>query len=80
MLPLELEALADCTACTQGRYCDTPGLTTSRGPCDAGFICVLGAISSSPTDGVTGERCPAGGYCVSGKLYHSVYWFARDAF
>ena len=28
-----------------------------------GYYCTLGAETSTPTDGVTGDVCPAGYYC-----------------
>jgi len=62
-----MEAQEDCQLCPGGRYCDSPGLVTDRGPCDPGFVCYSGANSSSPTDGTTGEVCPAGGYCPTGS-------------
>ena len=58
---------AECDACPPGGFCDSPGLTSRRGPCDSGFVCYLGANTSTPTDGVTGEPCPAGGFCTLGS-------------
>ena len=58
----------DCTNCTKGRYCDAPGLPGPRGPCDPGYLCYGGAYTSTPTDGVTGEICPRGGYCPLGSF------------
>ena len=49
------------------RYCDSQGLATPRGPCDAGYICTGGAYTETPTDGKTGSLCPAGGYCTPGS-------------
>ena len=57
----------DCPLCDKGWYCDAPGLLQPRGPCDPGYVCYGGAQESGPTDGVTGELCPAGGYCPLGK-------------
>ncbi|CAC5381825.1 unnamed protein product [Mytilus coruscus] len=62
-----LPSLESCPLCDPGQYCDAPGLLQPRAPCDPGYICILGATSSSPTDGVTGSLCPAGGYCVLGS-------------
>ncbi len=56
-----------CVPCPPGQYCDSPGLTSPRGSCDPGFVCFLGANTSTPSDGVTGEICPAGGYCPLGS-------------
>lgn len=52
-------------------YCDAQGLTVPRGQCDAGYICVLGAYTKTPTDNVTGSPCPAGGYCMHGSYESS---------
>ncbi|XP_071505048.1 uncharacterized protein [Diadema antillarum] len=60
-------ALTDCPQCDPGWYCDAPGLQAPRAQCDPGFICYGGAYTSTPTDGVTGEICPAGGFCVTGS-------------
>ena len=37
------------------RYCDAPGLPTPRGQCDAGYLCLGGAYTSTPTDEITGK-------------------------
>ena len=50
------------------RYCDAPGLPTPRDLCDAGYVCYGGAYTSTPTDGVTGEVCPRGGFCIIGSF------------
>lgn len=60
-------ALEKCPLCDKGWYCDAPGLLQPRAPCDPGFLCYEGAKESGPTDGVTGEVCPAGGYCTLGS-------------
>ena len=76
------EALSDCPLCDPGWYCDAPGLLTPRAQCDPGFVCYEGAYTSTPTDGMTGEICPAGGFCVIGKQKpdsqnYSVCWKLR---
>ena len=63
----DLPKIDNCTQCDPGQYCDAPGLMQSRGPCDPGYVCYGGAKESGPTDGVTGELCPAGGYCPLGE-------------
>ncbi len=35
--------------------------------CKAGFYCVNAANNSRPTDGTTGDICPAGSYCPTGS-------------
>jgi hypothetical protein len=67
----------NCTACSPGFFCDREGSWQTTGPCDAGYICYGGAATSTPTDGVTGEICPAGGYCPPRKSHlarHSLPW------
>ena len=36
-----LQADTECTPCTPGYYCETPGLTEPTGPCDAGECSTL---------------------------------------
>ena len=57
----------DCIICPGGQYCDSLGLTSPRGPCDPGYVCYSGANTSTPTDGISGEVCPAGGFCPLGS-------------
>lgn len=40
-------------------------MLSNYGSCAAGYVCVVGAKSSTPTDGVTGYKCPVGYYCPS---------------
>ena len=57
----------DCTFAPEGTYCSLPGLSAPEGLCDLGYFCIKGATSSTPTDGTTGNICPAGGYCEAGS-------------
>ena len=41
--------------CSLGMYCADPELSEPNGNCSAGFYCVLGADTSTPTDGTTGR-------------------------
>lgn len=52
--------------CTGGYYCGTKGLHSETAQCDAGWYCTGGAKISQPNDGVTGDICPEGKYCVQG--------------
>ena len=63
---LNLKTSSDCTPCTAGNYCNSPGQTTITGSCTAGYYCIGGSTLQAPTDGVTGALCPAGGYCLAG--------------
>ncbi|PIK35709.1 hypothetical protein BSL78_27465 [Apostichopus japonicus] len=58
--------LADCQPCAPGDYCDQIGLSEPAGPCDAGFFCLTGSNSSSPTFGDDADECPVGHYCPQG--------------
>ena len=43
-----------------------PGRANVTGDCSAGFWCINGSATSTPTDGITGQRCPEGHYCPIG--------------
>ncbi|KAM8904697.1 uncharacterized protein AB9W97_008232 isoform 6-T6 [Spinachia spinachia] len=58
----------DCASCLGGFYCNSVGLTKPSGPCAGGYYCVEGAVTSAPTDGVTGGPCPEGYYCPEGTV------------
>ncbi|RUS80256.1 hypothetical protein EGW08_011985, partial [Elysia chlorotica] len=51
------------TSCDPGTFCQTDGLAAPTGNCSAGYYCILGAYTSTPTDGTTGDICPTGHYC-----------------
>ncbi|CAK8677709.1 unnamed protein product [Clavelina lepadiformis] len=53
--------------CTAGYSCETSGLSSETGVCDAGFYCLGGASTRTPTDGTTGDECPMGHYCEAGS-------------
>ncbi|KAL2085398.1 hypothetical protein ACEWY4_018718 [Coilia grayii] len=57
----------DCTLCKQGMFCRGSGNESPTGSCDPGFLCLGGASSPAPTDGVTGILCPEGFYCPAGS-------------
>lgn len=56
------------TICISFLYKFLIGLTQTSGPCSAGFFCTMGASNSTPTDGTTGDICPAGSYCEAGSI------------
>ncbi|CDW71824.1 gcc2 and gcc3 domain-containing protein [Stylonychia lemnae] len=58
---------SECTPCYAGRYCSQKGLSEPDGLCDAGYYCISGAYTATPTDNITGNVCPAGGYCGLGS-------------
>jgi len=59
--------LREFDAIIQGMYCAGFGLSAPTANCSAGFYCTLRAVTASPLDGVTGNRCPAGHFCVAGS-------------
>ena len=44
------------------------GNTQPTDVCAPGHFCTLSAQSATPTDGVTGNICPAGRYCEAGSI------------
>lgn len=60
-----LDKEAQCTECGGGEYCAYTNLTSTNGPCDAGFYCRSGSDSARPSAGDAGP-CPVGHYCESG--------------
>ncbi|KAL8432734.1 hypothetical protein Efla_004403 [Eimeria flavescens] len=61
-----LASESECDPCPKGKFCTRGGLTAPAGICEPGFICYEGAVTPKPTDGITGDMCPPGGYCPSG--------------
>ena len=62
-----------CLPCDRGYYGETTGLSVSTctGKCSAGFYCsydseAIGAVVHSPIDGILGNRCAVGNYCIEG--------------
>ncbi|RUS80923.1 hypothetical protein EGW08_011304, partial [Elysia chlorotica] len=63
-----LSNATQCTPCDPGMFCLGEGNTSPSGPCTAGHYCTQGAYTSTPTDGMTGDICPAGQFCVEGSI------------
>ena len=61
-----------CQPCQAGRYCSSSGPVGSKEPpkCSAGYVCLRGSNTSTPTDGIVGYKCPPGFYCTEGKIYY----------
>jgi hypothetical protein len=57
----------DCLACEPGFYCDNPGSNNMTEECNEGYYCLGNATTPNPTDGVTGDVCPAGFFCEKGS-------------
>ena len=55
----------ECLKCTAGYYCDSIGLESASGQCDAGYFCPLGVSTNAPPDNI----CPPGFYCPVGSGY-----------
>lgn len=51
---------SDCTPCTPGSFCASPGLTKPTGPCKVGFYCPEGSNVSTARTCTQGYHCPAG--------------------
>ncbi|XP_022100039.1 zonadhesin-like [Acanthaster planci] len=64
-----LERQDQCLDCPAGKYCDELGLSSYKGDCAAGFWCIGGSSTQTPTDGTTGVECPRGQYCKAGVVY-----------
>ncbi|XP_072885876.1 uncharacterized protein [Hemitrygon akajei] len=58
---------AQCDPCPPGLFCSQEAQTEPSGSCSKGFYCLGGATTPTPTDGITGDICPAGKYCVAGS-------------
>ncbi|KAL8270980.1 hypothetical protein Esti_005101 [Eimeria stiedai] len=58
----------ECKPCSPGFACTEYGLSSPHLPCDAGFYCIKGSATLRPTDGFTGDRCPAGWHCPAGSF------------
>jgi len=52
--------------CPSGKYCADYGLDAPSGNCSPGYYCTTKAKVPNPTDGTTGNICPAGYYCPDG--------------
>ena len=62
-----LIAESQCQSCIPGSYCDSPGLDSPVGLCDAGYYCLGGSNASNPVvDSDIGGPCPTGTYCPTG--------------
>lgn len=55
----------DCSPCTPGHYCDTPGLKTTSGLCAEGWYCPKGQSVSTPSN----FTCFVGHYCKNGTAW-----------
>lgn len=72
----------NCTICTAGSYCRTPGLDAPSGLCWGGYYCTEGALLPNPENDrlasnflpyrhflfeYLNDACPPGHYCMNGS-------------
>ncbi|OEH77176.1 cast multi-domain related protein [Cyclospora cayetanensis] len=55
----------ECFQCSAGFACVSEGVQI---PCAAGYVCLEGATTSTPTELRMGNKCPAGSYCPEGSF------------
>ncbi|XP_029964586.1 platelet endothelial aggregation receptor 1-like [Salarias fasciatus] len=66
---LGLKAVDECPPCPPGLFCDKPAIAdlSQASPCEAGYVCLGGSSSPTPSDGSRGYLCPAGHSCPAGS-------------
>ncbi|XP_034024625.1 multiple epidermal growth factor-like domains protein 6 [Thalassophryne amazonica] len=64
-----LKDIEECSLCPPGLFCDRPALVklTDAQPCHAGYVCLGGSSTPTPSDGFFGYLCPAGHSCPVGS-------------
>jgi len=55
----------NCLPCPPGLYCDTDGSASPTGQCEAGYYCLSGSTTATPS-GTNGNICPNNHYCPKG--------------
>ncbi|KAE8295324.1 hypothetical protein D5F01_LYC06250 [Larimichthys crocea] len=60
----------ECPPCPPGLFCDRPAIAelSDALPCNAGYVCLGGSSSPTPSDGSHGYLCPAGHSCPVGSV------------
>jgi hypothetical protein len=60
-------------SCDPGYYCPDQGQSSSTLQCSAGYVCIPGSQTATPTNLATqkGEICKAGYYCPIGSFTHT---------
>eukprot|EP00347_Sterkiella_histriomuscorum_P016022 403354791 len=56
--------VSDCSPCPAGLYCDSTGMSSPSGQCDAGYYCPQGSTSPRDPDHI----CPLGHKCAQGSI------------
>ncbi|XP_029373644.1 multiple epidermal growth factor-like domains protein 6, partial [Echeneis naucrates] len=64
-----LKEVGECPLCPPGRFCDKPAIPVYSDalPCHAGYVCLGGSSSPSPSNIFHGYLCPAGHRCPAGS-------------
>ncbi|KAM8927608.1 uncharacterized protein RCH25_007839 [Pelodytes ibericus] len=62
-----LHRIEDCLPCDPGHYCTDPGQKEVTGRCSAGFYCTSSVTTPTPNQGILGDLCPRGHYCLNGS-------------
>ncbi|GLD57311.1 zonadhesin-like isoform X1 [Lates japonicus] len=64
-----LKGVDECPLCPPGLFCDKPAIAklSDALPCHAGYVCLGGSTSPTPSDGSHGYLCPAGHNCPVGS-------------
>ncbi|TMS07192.1 Signal peptide, CUB and EGF-like domain-containing protein 1 [Larimichthys crocea] len=60
----------ECPPCPPGLFCDRPAIAelSDALPCNAGYVCLGGSSSPTPSDGSHGYLCPSGHSCPVGSV------------
>eukprot|EP00916_Digyalum_oweni_P016107 GHVL01026433.1.p1 GENE.GHVL01026433.1~~GHVL01026433.1.p1 ORF type:complete len:1507 (+),score=344.66 GHVL01026433.1:59-4522(+) len=61
-------AQGECELCTPGMYCDDYAQMLPKGQCEEGYVCSMGAIYATPSDGIFGNNNITNGYCPIGHM------------
>ncbi|XP_035765653.1 zonadhesin [Neolamprologus brichardi] len=66
-----LKGVDECTLCPPGLFCDSPAIAelSQALPCQAGYVCLGGSSSPTPSNGSHGYLCPAGHSCPIGSAH-----------
>lgn len=55
-------------SCNLGKFCSEIGLFCVSGDCDVGYFCEGNVSKSNLEDGVMGNICFVGSFCVKGSI------------
>lgn len=60
--------MEDCVGCDFGKFCSEIGLSVVSGDCKVGYFCKGSVKMSNLDDGVIGDICFVGSFCVKGFI------------